>query len=219
MVGITRARFMEGLVLWLPMSEGAGVLTKDQSIYHNNGVIEGATWVTGRDGLPSLSFDGNNDKVTVADVPSLNPTEEMTIIMSVRPSTTIAGMATDFPNLEEKGDGSGAGRSHIIYLARAAETLVFVINNSSTLTYDVSGWLALEYHRVAVTYNRVVQRIYVDGRFVAERSEASAIPVKVDPIIINRNMEYSGLMDDYLFYNRALDPYELRADSERIRKI
>ncbi|KKL81611.1 hypothetical protein LCGC14_1993070, partial [marine sediment metagenome] len=52
MVGITRARFMEELVLWMPMTEGAGTLVKDQSKYHNNGAFGPAgaapSWVVGR---------------------------------------------------------------------------------------------------------------------------------------------------------------------------
>lgn len=37
-----------GLVLWLPMLEGGGVITYDKSVEINNGNINGATWVEGK---------------------------------------------------------------------------------------------------------------------------------------------------------------------------
>jgi len=75
MVGITRARFMEELVLWMPMTEGAGTLVKDQSKYHNNGAFGPAgaapSWVVGREGLPGLEFD-TDEYVDIPNSPSLD---------------------------------------------------------------------------------------------------------------------------------------------------
>src|SRR6185503_20012408 len=56
------------------------------SAYGNSGAISGATWPTqGRYGN-ALTFDGTNDWVTVADVPSLDLTSALTMEAWVYPT-------------------------------------------------------------------------------------------------------------------------------------
>jgi len=56
-------------VLWLPGQDDPQSATiRDRSGKGNNGTITGATWVRLGNGLWSLDFDGNDDKITVTDV-------------------------------------------------------------------------------------------------------------------------------------------------------
>jgi len=52
----------DGLVLYLPFSEGTGTKTYDRSPYGNDGTIYGAAWTDGKYGN-ALSFDGEDDYV------------------------------------------------------------------------------------------------------------------------------------------------------------
>jgi len=68
-----------GVILDLPLFEGAGALVHDNSKYHNNGTIIDASWVTAASGLPCLSFDGLDDYINFGNVASLKPTDALTI--------------------------------------------------------------------------------------------------------------------------------------------
>ena len=59
-----------GLISYWSFNEGRGSILYD-STATNNGIIDGATWTTGKVG-DALSFD-DSDRVTIPDNPSLNP--------------------------------------------------------------------------------------------------------------------------------------------------
>ena len=56
-----------GTVLYMPGLPGAGSRIYDRSPYGNNGTITGATWKRRPSGLWGLSFDGVDDRVTIAN--------------------------------------------------------------------------------------------------------------------------------------------------------
>jgi hypothetical protein len=59
-------------VLWLPGQDDAYSSTiRDRSGNGNDGTITGATWTPNSQGLWYLDFDGGDDKIVVADSPSL----------------------------------------------------------------------------------------------------------------------------------------------------
>jgi len=61
------SKFDPNLVLYLPLEEGSGTMTKDLSGWGNHGtLVNGPTWTTGRVGK-CLSFDGSDDYVDVND--------------------------------------------------------------------------------------------------------------------------------------------------------
>ncbi|KPK40434.1 MAG: hypothetical protein AMJ78_07220 [Omnitrophica WOR_2 bacterium SM23_29] len=65
------------------MDEGSGSIIYDQTTNDNDGTITGATWTEGIIDS-ALGFDGIDDYVEVADSPSLNPTDEITIELWVK---------------------------------------------------------------------------------------------------------------------------------------
>lgn len=61
------------LVLYLPFEEGQGILTSDWSLSNKDGIINGATWTTGKQGNGrALSFDGIDDYVNLSKLNSQN---------------------------------------------------------------------------------------------------------------------------------------------------
>ena len=66
---------------------GSGTTLRDASGNGNNGSISGATWSPSGKFGGSLSFDGVNDMVTVADAASLDLTQKMTLEAWVKPTS------------------------------------------------------------------------------------------------------------------------------------
>ena len=83
----------DGLVAAYSFDGGAGSTLADESGSGNHGAISGATWSTAGKTKGSLSFDGFNDKVTIADHASLDLTTGMTLEAWVRP-TALGGFRT-----------------------------------------------------------------------------------------------------------------------------
>ena len=80
-----------GLVAAYSFDAGTGNVLADASGNNQNGSISGATWTAaGRNG-GALTFDGTNDKVTIADHESLDLTTGMTLEAWVRP-TALGGL-------------------------------------------------------------------------------------------------------------------------------
>ena len=68
-----------GLVAAYAFDEGAGATTADASGQGHIGALLGATWTPNGHAGAALSFDGNNDWVTVADSPLLDLTTALTL--------------------------------------------------------------------------------------------------------------------------------------------
>ena len=98
-----------GLVAAYSFDAGTGSVLADASGNDRNGSISGASWTTaGRNG-GALTFDGINDKVTIADHASLDLTTGMTLEAWVRP-TALGGL--------QDGHREGAEWRHRVCAAR-----------------------------------------------------------------------------------------------------
>lgn len=77
-----------GCVLDLAGRPFSGDIIKDNSPYGNNGTITGATWVRNERGLWVQSFDGTDDRITVADADSIDVgIGDFTFIFDWKPTT------------------------------------------------------------------------------------------------------------------------------------
>jgi hypothetical protein len=144
--------------------EGEGAVAEDLAGEHD-GAIEGATWTKGRYG-GALSFDGENDCVSVPSSVDLNLTEEFTLAAWVRP-----GQSQQFtPIFLREG---GAEESYSLYLGAfdAGQLEGFVVDGSP-------GWAEVDsgealpnktWSHVAMTSDGDKLRLYVDGETARHR--------------------------------------------------
>ncbi|MEM3944691.1 MAG: LamG domain-containing protein [Thermofilaceae archaeon] len=79
----------------------------------------------------------------------------------------------------------------------------------STFPLTCGRWYFL-----AATYDRVEQRIYIDGKLNARTSNSIPIPTTANPLYVGDRYDHTrrfhGIIDDVRIYNRALSDDEIR---------
>jgi len=236
MTGITKARFMDGLVLWLPMTEGAGTVVKDQSMYQNNGVFgAGAaapSWVSGRDGLPGVSFDGG-DHISVGHNASINfeRTDPFTFSLWLKTNTGVG-----YPQLIAKRGDSTLGFT-ALYIRESTGYVGLSIRdlneNLLSVWEDEVDVTDNQDHLITVTHDGSSLAsgvdLYTDGILRTRVIDVDGLSVSIlntDALVVCANFYtaayhqwLTGIVSDVRIYDRALDPYEIRALYEQVRKI
>lgn len=204
-----------GLVAAYAFNENAGMNTADASGNGNTGVLSGPQWTTaGRNGA-ALTFDGQNDWVTVSNAAALNITGPCTLEAWVYPTVLPANWRTIVskdgparPVYYLHASGTGQRPTTGLYIGGAERNL----NGGARLTPNT--WTHL-----AATYDGAVQRLYVNGVQAGSRSQTGAIATSTGPLRMGGNASYgeyfTGRIDDVRVYNRALGPTEIAADMNR----
>jgi chitodextrinase len=200
-----------GLVAAYSFDEGSGQSVADTSGNGNNGTISGASWTSAGKNGSALSFDGVSNQVTVADSPSLDLTDEMTLEAWVKPASL--GSSWRSVVVKEQSDqlayalyahDGGPGPSGHVYSNGDRYTTA-----PSTLPTDT--WTHL-----AATYDGSTVKIYVNGALANSGNVSGMITTSGLPLRIGGNSVwsewFSGQIDDVRIYNRALDASELSSD-------
>ncbi len=205
-----------GLVLALGFNEATGTAAIDASPAANNGTLSGATRVAGRTGSGgALSFDGDNDWVTVADSPSLDVTTALTLEAWVRPSA-LGGWRSVLMKERAGGLAYSLYADNGVDGSQPAGTIFFgalpdqSVRGTSPLALNV--WTHL-----AVTYDGTTMRLYVNGVLTAAQPQTGSVTTTARPFRIGGNGVwsdefFSGLIDDVRVYSRALSAAEIQTD-------
>src|SRR5438034_399280 len=181
-----------GLVAAYSFDEASGTTAKDSSGNGNAGTISNATWTTGKNG-GALSFNGTTSLVTVADSPSLDLTNGMTLEAWVDPQTSQAGSASLLAKIRS-GGGFPYGLDDVdgnvdAYVYTSAH------NGTSSAAIPLGSWTHL-----AATYNGSKLSFYVNGTLAASKSMTGSIAGSADPLEIGADTvwgEYfQGKIDD-----------------------
>jgi RHS repeat-associated protein len=201
-----------GLVAAYNFNEGTGTALGDLSTNGNSGVISGAAWAPGIYGQ-GLSFDGQDDWVTIADASSLDLTTGMTLEAWVN-STARAGFETVV--IKEAGTEATYalyGNDH----NNAPTTWVF--DGASYFSAPAETSLPLNrWSHVAATYDASILRLYVNGVLTASVPAAGPLVTSNDPLRLGGNSIsgewFAGSIDDVRVYNRVLSAAEIEADMD-----
>ena len=192
-------------------NEASGTTVADASGNGLTGTITGATRTTAGKFGRALSFNGTSNLVTVADNAKLDLTKGMTLEAWVRPSTASGTRSVIF---KERSGGpvyamfanTSTNRPAGYVSVGSAQDI-----RSTTTQLPVNVW-----HHLAVTYDGITLRLYVDGGQVASRAIAGSITVSTGALRIGGNSVWSqwfaGLIDEVRIYNRALTSTQLKAD-------
>jgi uncharacterized repeat protein (TIGR03803 family) len=200
-----------GLIAAYGFNEGDGNIAADSSGRNHDGMIRGADWVPGRFGR-ALSFDGNNDWVTVADHSELDVRNGVTIMAWVNPRT-LSGR--DAIAVKETWNSLAYG----LYANDAAARAAGVVNISGEQKSIASlSQLPLNtWSHIAVSYSGTTLRFYVNGVEVNRRSLSGRIVVGNGELRIGGNSVWSdqffdGLIDEVRIYGSALSLADLQRD-------
>lgn len=296
---MTYSRFMDRLVLWLPMTEGAGLRLNDLSKYHNNGVFgpgsghinneaftsvfdtpvqldhtnltpgttvvtdngvtfdEGPaddytmdneagtitvlstgamadatgyfidydysgsypTWVTGRDGLPSVRFDSVDDYIAIAHSASLAVGTTVTYGCWFTLSRAVETDELIF--LMTKYGGFTGARITLKGLEGANTRITWTVGDGTVDTVHVDTELAggVPYFVVGTAKANDAQIVYLDGTLMKEETCEDILDTGGVFIISHEIYTMPGTIDGAFAYNRIVDPYEVRSAFEAARKI
>jgi hypothetical protein len=190
---------------------GHGPTLVDVSGQGNDGLITGALWTEGKYGH-ALAFDGENDRVRVADAPSLALTTGLTLAAWVYPTA----LAADWRAVLVKEQASGpAGAAYYLYASSPADqpaTGVFIDGYQ-----DLFGGGRLVPHtwtHLAATYDGVIQRLYLNGIEVARRAKTGSLAASGGPLNIGSDSAwweaFEGRIDEVRLYNQALSAEALQ---------
>ncbi|ACZ62134.1 LamG domain-containing protein [Dehalococcoides mccartyi] len=201
---------LEGLVTMWHMDEGTGNTIYDSASSHNDGVISGASWVTGKKGY-ALSFNGVDNWVTVAQTFIFHQSAEATISFWINPSDT-----THRPVFWTRSDNEDSNRFHVFsgwdnqalfgFDYRSADS---ELHEFGEIDVPLNQWTHIAIIRFGNDYS-----IYRNGQLVSQVTDTSpALPTYEGSWFIGRRnfteTLYKGLIDEIAIYNRALSPAEI----------
>jgi len=194
-------------VLCLPFALNA----KDMSIYHNDGTIYGAAWVTGKCGQ-ALSFNGLNNYVEVLNNNSLNTVNAITLEAWINLAAYDSSLVSHIlrkNNAYTFGVGATGKIGFYRYNGGAA-------NGSWTIgatTIPSNQW-----HQVVAVYDSVTgAKVYLDGVL------DGTLPTLTGTIDSSTNnlwigmmqglslYQFNGVIDEVRIYSRALSAAEIKA--------
>ncbi|MGA1792246.1 MAG: LamG-like jellyroll fold domain-containing protein, partial [bacterium] len=188
-------------------SEGTGTITADDSGTGNDGIIHGAAWTTGKVSY-GLHFDGINDWVEVADDPSLDLIDQITVEAWV--------------NLDDLTDGGIIGKydnysyyNYCLWLENGF--LYFEIGNRTTDYFEkkvVYGGLNTgTWYHIVGTYDRQNVKLYVNAINRDTEPETREMGTGGGPLCIG-NVRYNGVNTHS--YNETDEFFRGRIDEVRI---
>jgi|GEM_PF-2168548 len=216
---VTVSNASSSLVAAFGFNENAGLVATDNSGRGNNGTLaNGPIWSTGGKYGPAIMFDGINDLVNIADAPSLDLTNGMTLEAWVNPTDL-----TSYKTIICKDRNTNS----FTYLLSANNNAANVNNQkpnsrirvgSSNRTVTGTSKLPLNtWTHVACTYNGSAFILFINGVQVSTVAGTGNITATSNPLRIGGstallNQYFAGLIDEVRIYNRALSASEIQAD-------
>ena len=206
--GATSAVAVPGLVAAYSFDEGSGTTVADASGSGNGGTASGTTWTSSGKFGSALVFNGSSARVTVPDSASLRLTTGMTLEAWVYPTTVSSAWrdviykANDNYYLEGTSDNASRPGGGGTFL--------------SSPVYGTAALTANSWSHLALTYDKVTLRLYVNGVQVASAAATANIATSSNPLQIGGDDIYgqffSGRIDEVRIYNRALSATEVQTD-------
>jgi len=189
------------LVSWWPGEGNANDI-----VGGHNGVLHGtASYITGKVGQGFL-FDGNGD-IEVADVPSLNQTNQLTIeawvFATSNPSSRQDIVGKEGEYLLTSPGNTGTFRAQV-----TTTNGIFYIDGNKPI---VDG----EWFHVAMTYDSGISNLslYVNGTLDASGTVGGSLVTTTQPVRIGSGATnaFTGVIDEPTIYNRALTNIEIES--------
>lgn len=187
--------------------EGTGSILHDTG-GNNHGTIYGATWGSGIINN-SLVFNGNNNYVAVPHDPSLDFTDEMTILFWMNGRSVIGTNSIVGKGGNEKDD----------FDVFVSQREVIFEWNDSNVNYIQTSKMSLAnnlWYMIGITFDNDEVRFYKNGQFI-ESAPTNGVKLRpnTNDLWIGRqnsgtsNFYYRGRLDELVLYKKALSDEEI----------
>ncbi|HGJ67514.1 TPA: LamG domain-containing protein [bacterium] len=203
------------LVMYLPLDENSGNVSKDLSPFGNHAVLKGkASWAVGK--FNSCIQIVNGCWLEVKDADSLDLTKAMTINCWV----LIKGMTAEHQSAVEKGDSWEAGEYNLLPCYNPDSVLLQMNDLPEECDDEALGGKVNdgEWHHIAGTWDGKVIKTFVDGKETSRLNCAGELSANNKPLYIGArggNQRFmNGLIDEIKVYNRALTDAEIKQDMD-----
>ena len=192
----------DGMVLFLPFSEGTGTTAADRSKNGTNGTVTNSpTWAAGRVGN-GLTFDGTTQKVQLG-VPVVSGTGDFTMTAWINPASVTG---SDFI-MGNFGTGNLSGVEFFLSSGKVSLYITSTLNGTTALSANT--W----YHVAAVRSSGTVT-LYLNGISDGSGSRADSIATSKNFAVGNgpdyTSEPFDGKIDEVKVYNRALAAADIR---------
>ena len=210
--------FSPGLVgLWSFEKREDQDIAYDSSGNNNNGTLynfSGTYWVDDQWGGQALSFDGEDDYVSVDDDPTLDITSKLTIEAWI-----VADVISTYKSIVVKGDAYTEGKINYglqIQAEGSLGTLRFFVYDGGYKYVDSTSQVPADgqWHHIAVTVDTTTDEVkfYIDGALAGTPAFTANLPVSTSTLEIGRHRHategayqyFDGKIDEVRIYDRAL---------------
>ncbi|HEU0023995.1 MAG TPA: DUF4082 domain-containing protein [Thermoleophilaceae bacterium] len=204
----------DGLIAAYGFEETSGSTVTDLARDHNGTISGAGRTSSGRFGR-ALTFDGNNDWVTVPHDSELNLSSGLTVEAWVRPGS-LGSRTWRTVVTKERSSSLSWGLFANNNVARPAARLFAGSDlwTSGTAQLPLSTWSHL-----TMTWNNATLRLYLNGNQVSSRSATSPLSTGTSPLRIggrqSQSQWFNGRIDEIRLYRRALSASEIVADMNR----
>ncbi len=214
------ADLMDGLVLYMPLDEGAGNTVEDFSENGFEGELNGgAKWVDGKFGK-ALEFAASADFVEVADDKAFHIEDEITqaawVNLDRLPSAHAIVFGTRGGGGRAIGFGYGMNPNNGIKVWTNAAGGGFLDINDNATELDTGKWYYLAYTHTSANSGQV--KIYVDGVVTHDRDSNNPVAPAGAPSRIQigtwSGEAWPGIVDEVRLWNRALSDDEMAASMD-----
>lgn len=205
----------DGLVLYLPFDEGSGDTAGDVSGNGNDGALLGdAEWVEGQVG-GGIYLAATADLVEVADSPTLDIEESLTLAIWANIEAMPDGSCALFQKptaymMHTTNGGDGCKMDPLVFIGGSYGAWPTPVTVSAPL---------LEWHHYAAAYDGTKYDLFIDGELIDsyDRQSGGAIDQDDNPLAIGRDnrgcctaRNMPCTIDEAQVWNRALTEDELQ---------
>ncbi len=195
---------------WL-LNEAGGQTALDSSGQENHGAIFGdPSWIAGVSGS-ALQLDGRDDRVLIADDPSLDTENSLTISAWLKPeqqSTQYVVTKAAKKNVDGFELSLSSQGSVFIRFNQDSSGNDFRLDSASDYPTDGNTWI-----HVAATYDGQTIRMYVNGQLETSREATFAIGTNDLDVSLGAQHDgyrpFTGGLDEVRLFSRALSAADI----------
>lgn len=194
----------------LRVEEGTFPSLLDFARNGNEGKVYGATYDSGNSGR--LSFDGVDDYVRLVD--NIGNPQTFSIEFWCYPTELDIDANNNYRRIF-----LAIGVNENIVLIEQSGTISFRIPGGNTTNFQASGFSGInEWGCVCCTYDQSTRKIYFNGVFKGQTSEAGVtVDFGTPQIVDGVNQRFKGYIGNFKIYSKALSDQEVRQNFESLR--